>query len=151
MPIRADDLDWLCEDLVLTFTKGGEAFRKMNSIDVVEAKEGEAAYMDKGGIISRYWNHKRCERTKVTEKSKNIGIFIEDLSKIHMDAFGEIVNEMAHAIVKYIGGTVEPYILNEDSSEIDLGIQGRTNAHDNRIPQQEKAYFLGLQMQKKKR
>ncbi|MFA6917881.1 MAG: arginine--tRNA ligase [Candidatus Gracilibacteria bacterium] len=150
LPIRVDDLDWLCGDLVLQFTKGGEAFRKIDSIDVVEAKEGEVAYMDKGGIISRYWNHKRCERTKVTPKTMNVGIFVEDLSKMHMDAFGQIINEIGMAIVKYIGGRVEPYILNEESPEVELGIQGRTNAHDDRVPQQERAYFLEMQKLKKK-
>jgi len=150
LPIRADDIDWLCGDLTLAFTKGGEAFRKMDSIDVVEAKEGEVAYMDKGGIIARYFNHKRCERTKVTAKTMDTGIFVEDLSKMHMDAFGAVINEIAIAIEKYIGGKIEPYILNEEGSEIDLGIQGRTNAHDDRVPQQEKAYFLEMQKLKKK-
>jgi len=150
MPIRVDDLDWLCGDLVLQFTKGGEAFRKIDSIDVVEAKEGEVAYMDKGGIISRYWNHKRCERTKVTTKTMNVGIFVEDLSKMHMDAFGSILNEIALAVSKYIGGQIEPYILNEEGFDIELGIQGRMNAHDDRVPQQEKAYFLEMAKLKKK-
>lgn len=150
LPIRTDDLDWLCGDLTLQFTKGGEAFRKMDSIDVVEAKEGEAAYMDKGGIIARFWNHERCERTKVTQKTMDAGIFVEDLSKMHMDAFGSIMNEIGMAIEKYIGGKMEPYILNEENSEIELGIQGRTNAHDDRVPQQEKAHFLEMQKLKKK-
>lgn len=150
LPIRVDDLDWLCGDLNLQFTKGGEAFRKMDSIDVMEVKEGEAAYVDKGGIIARYWNHQRCERTKVTARTVNAGIFIEDLSKIHMDAFGAIVNEVAEAVVKYIGGTVEPYILNEEGLELDLGIGGRTNVHDDKVPQQEKAHFLEMERLKKK-
>lgn len=150
LPVRADDLDWLCGDIVLDFTKGGEAFRKIDSIDVVEVKEGEVAYMDKGGIISRYWNHERCERTKVTAKTTNIGIFVEDLSKMHMDAFGTILNEMALAISKYIGGDIEPYILNEEGIGIEIGIQGRTNAHDDKVPQQEVVHFLEMQKLKKK-
>jgi len=151
LPIRAGDLDWLCGDLSLDFTKGGESFRKMNSIDIVEAQEGEVAYMDKGGIISRYWNHESCERTKVTTKSTNVGIFVEDLSKMHMDAFGTVLNEMASAISKYIGGQIEPYILNEEGIDIEIGIQGRTNAHDDKVPQQEVAHFFRDAKIKKKR
>ncbi|MDD3861833.1 MAG: arginine--tRNA ligase [Candidatus Gracilibacteria bacterium] len=150
LPIRADDLDCLCGDLVLQFTKGGESFRKMDSIDVMEASEGEVAYMDKGGIISKYWNHNRCERTKVTSKTMTVGIFVEDLSKMHMDAFGTILNEMALAISKYIGGQIEPSILNEEGAEMEIGVQGRVMAQDGKVPQQEKNYFLEMQKLKKK-
>ena len=71
LPIGGEDMDWLAGDLKLTFTKGKEAFRPLGSIDVEEASEGEVAYMDDGGITCRYWNYRECERTKLTEKTKN--------------------------------------------------------------------------------
>lgn len=139
--VGGEDLDWLCGDLRLTFTKGGEAFRPIGSIEVERAKEGEVAYMDDGGITCRYWNHRECERTKFTEKTRNAVIIVEDLSHMHMDEFGALLKEMQNGIMKYIGGQIEPYILTEDRAEVDFGIQGRTHVDDSKVPQQEKAFF----------
>ncbi|MEK7672688.1 MAG: arginine--tRNA ligase [Patescibacteria group bacterium] len=142
LPIGGEDLDWLCGDLRLTYTQGGEPFRPINSIEVEKAKEGEIAYMDDAGITSRYWNYRECERSKFTNKTVNAVLLIEDLSKMHMDEFGEILREIQNTIIKYIGGQIEPYILNEENNSIDLGIQGRKHADDSKIPQQEIAYFM---------
>lgn len=145
LPIGGEDLDWLCGDLKLKFTKGVEPFRPLGSIEVEQVKEGEVAYMDDGGVTCRYWNHRECERTKFTNKTVNAVIIIEDLAKIHMDQFGEIIREMQNAIIKYIGGQIEPYILTEENPEIDFGIQGRKNVDDSKVPQQEKAHFFEKQ------
>lgn len=151
LPIGGEDLDWLCGDLELTFTKGGEPFRPIGSIDVDHAKEGEVAYIDKGGITCRYWNHRECERTKFTNKTVNALILIEDMSNMHMDEFGRIMKDIQNTIIKYIGGQIEPYILNEENTEIDLGIQGRTHVDDAKVPQQEKAYFIEKHPEAKKK
>lgn len=149
IPIGGEDIDWLCGDLNLAYTKGGESFRPMGSIEVQKAAEGEIAYMDDGGITCRYWNYKECERTKFTRRTVNAVLMVEDLSKIHMDEFGKILNEIKNGIVKYIGGEVATCILTEENSEIDLGVTGRKTANDSRIPQQEKAYFQEQELKKK--
>lgn len=149
LPIGGEDLDWLCGDLHLNFTKGGEPFRAMGSIDVAAAAEGEAAYMDDGGITCRYWNYRECERTKFTEKTVNAVLFIEDLSRIHLDEFGAILKEIQNCILKYIGGKIESYVLTEERNFIDLGVEGRKNVDDSKVPQQEKAHFLSQEIKKK--
>ncbi len=142
LPVGAENLDWLCGNLRLTYTKGGEAFRPLGSIDVKEAREGEVAYLDDGGITCRYWNYKECERTKLTEKTVNAAIIIEDLSDMHMDKFGGILREMQNAIIKYLGGQIEPYIMTKDSPAIEIGVEGRPSADDSKVTNQEKAYYL---------
>lgn len=148
LPVLGEDLDWLCGDLHLTYTKGGEPFRAINSIEIEESNEGEIAYMDDGGITSKYWNHRECERTKITTKSQNVTIFIEDLSKMHMDEFAEILNEIANTINKYIGGNIMTFLLNDENQSIDLGVQGRKNVDDSKVSAQEKAYFIAQQQRK---
>jgi len=142
LPIGGEDLDWLCGDLKLTFTKGGEAFRPLGSIEVEEAKEGEVAYMDEGGITCRYWNHRECERTKFRSKTSNAVIIIEDLSKLHLDQFGIILKEIQNGLIKYIGGQIDSYILTEDNPAMEFGVEGRKNVDDSKIPRQEKAHFM---------
>jgi len=142
LPIFALDIDWLCGDLSLNYTKGNEPFRAKDSIQVQYCKEGEAAYLDDGGIVSRYWNHQQCKRTKLRSKTRNAVFLIEDLCGMHMDVFGGVLKEMQAAIRKYLGGHIEPYILTEESAVIDLGVQGRHSVDDSKVPQQEKAHFL---------
>ncbi len=149
LPTSALDIDWLCGQLKLTYTKGKEAFRPAESIDVKEAKEGEVAYMDRGGIVRRYWNHLDCERTKVTKKTLNAAVLVEDLSRVHMDEFGAILDEIAEGIVKYLGAKVEKYVLNEDNNSVDLGVDGRHSADDFKITAQEKAFFKAKSAKKK--
>jgi arginyl-tRNA synthetase len=148
LPIGTEDLDWLCGDLHLTYTNGGEPFRAINSIEVEESNEGEIAYMDDGGITSKYWNNRECERTKITNKSTNVAIFIEDLSNMHMDEFGEVLNEIANTINKYIGGDIMTFLMNDENQSINLGVQGRKNVDDSKVSAQEKAYFITQQQRK---
>lgn len=150
LPIGGEDLDCLAGDLKLTYTKGGEAFRPLGSINVEEAGEGEVAYMDKGGITCRFWNHRECERTKFTNKTVNAAIMVEDLSNMHMDKFGQLIEEIAKAIDKYIGGRINTYILNEENSVIDFGIEGRKTADDSKVTKAEKIHFDELEKSKKK-
>lgn len=142
LPVRGEDMDWLCGDLILGFTKGGEPFRPKNSIDVKKVKEGEAAYFDEGGITCRFWNNSECERTKLTPKTVNILLLVEDLSRMHMDEFGSILKDIQSTIIKYVGGEVENHILNEENNSLELGIQGRGKVDDSKIPQQEKAHYI---------
>ncbi|MFA6992911.1 MAG: arginine--tRNA ligase, partial [Candidatus Gracilibacteria bacterium] len=149
LPIGGEDLDWLCGDLNLTYTKGTEPFRPIGSIEVQTAKEGEVAYMDMGGITCRHWNYRECERTKFTQKTVNAAILVEDLSKMHMDEFGRVLKEIQEGVLKYIGGQIETHILTIENPSLDLGIEGRKNVDDRKIPQQEKAYFLEKELKKK--
>lgn len=149
MPIGGEDLDWLCGDLRLTYTKGGEPFRAIGSIEVEQAKEGEVAYLDEAGITCRYWNYRECERSKFTNKTTNAVLFVEDMGNTPMDEFGAKLRELQNGVIKYIGGQIETYILNEEQNEVDMGIQGRTGLDDSKVAAQEKAYFEKQHAKKK--
>ncbi|MFA6992546.1 MAG: arginine--tRNA ligase, partial [Candidatus Gracilibacteria bacterium] len=151
LPIRAIDVDSLYNDLTLTYTQGKEAFRPANTVDVEDAAEGEVAYMDRGGIIFRYWNNRECERTKLNTKTVNAIILIEDLSKMHFDKFGKVIEEIANAVAKYAGGRVETQILTEENLSIDIGVGGRMSANDKKITKAEKVHFEETENAKKKR
>ncbi len=148
LPIGSEDLDWLCGDLNLTFTKGEEPFRPMGSVEVEQAGEGEVAYMDDGGITCRYWNHRECERTKLTNKTTNAVIFIEDLSNMHLDEFGELLNEINTTIQKYLSAETTIHVLNEENGSVELGVQGRQNIDDSKVSAQEKAYLSAVKKKK---
>lgn len=142
LPVGGEDLDKIHGDIQLAYTKGGEPFRAISSIDVQQAKEGEIAYMDEAGITCRYWNYRECDRTKFTPETKNALILIEDLSKIHLDEFGAIIKEFQNAAIKYIGGQIEPYIITEETYPIDLGIKGLTEGDDSKVLNKDKAHFI---------
>jgi len=152
LPVRGIDMDWLYEDVQLTYTQGKEAFRPKGSIDVEEALEGEVCYEDKGGIIFRYWNNRECERTKLSNRTVNSLIIVEDLSKMHFDQFGKIIEEIGNAVAKYVGGRVETHTFTEENSSADLGVEGRQSANDKKITKQEKVHFeTEVEKAKKKR
>ncbi len=150
LPIHHKDLSWLCGDLRLAYTQGGEPFREINSINVENATESEIAYMDEGGIVQRYFNFQECERTKITDSSINTAIFVEDLTKLSTQDFAQILSEIAGNIQKYLGGEIIINVLNQDLKEADLGVEGRKNVDDSKISSQEKLYYMSKMSAKNK-
>jgi len=141
----AIDLDWICGDLKLTYTQGGEPFRESDSIEVENAEESEVAYLDDGGVVSRYWNNDQSKRTKVTSQTKNAAFFVENLTNLSIEEFTKQLNEIAQTINKYIGADIKINILFEENLSADLEIKGLENVDDSKVSAQEKAYFHAKQ------
>jgi arginyl-tRNA synthetase len=130
MPIGGEDLDQLCGDVKLTFSNGETPFRAIGSEKIEYPDEGEVVYRDSGGVTCRRWNYRECDRTKFMPQTKNAIIILEDMGMLGEEKLQEKVHELAQLIQKYCGGEIEEHILNQKTSEIDLGIAGRTGIND---------------------
>ncbi|MEU7906223.1 phenylalanine--tRNA ligase beta subunit-related protein [Actinoplanes sp. NPDC049118] len=76
LPAGAFDMDALGGDVMVRFARQGDEFVALGEPDTVETpRPGEVVYADDISVLSRHWNHRDSDRTKVTEKSRNI-IFI---------------------------------------------------------------------------
>ncbi|EFK96919.1 hypothetical protein LDC_1048, partial [sediment metagenome] len=115
LSIHAIDLNWICGDLRLAYTTGDEPFREINSIEVVKSAPDEVAYLDQGGIIARHFNFRECERTRITDRTQNAGLFIEDLSRLTTQNFTQILGEIASSVQKYLGGDIVINILSKEA------------------------------------
>jgi DNA/RNA-binding domain of Phe-tRNA-synthetase-like protein len=93
VPAGAFDLDAVDGDIVVGFAVGGEEFTPLGEPDTIEhPRAGEVIYTDGTSVLTRHWNHRDAERTKVTERSTHI-VFV--LETTESGAFGEVVDAAA--------------------------------------------------------
>ncbi len=93
VPAGAFDLDTVDGDIVIGFAAGREEFTPLGEPGTTEhPRPGEVIYADRTSVLTRHWNHRDAERTKVTEHSSNIVFLLETTESA---AFGPAVDAAA--------------------------------------------------------
>jgi DNA/RNA-binding domain of Phe-tRNA-synthetase-like protein len=78
VPAGAFDLDAVEGDITVRFAAGDEDFTPLGEPDVTEhPRPGEVIYTDAKSVLTRHWNHRDADRTKVTEDSARIVFLLE--------------------------------------------------------------------------
>lgn len=115
MPLGADDLDKVKGDIFLRFATGDESF-----IGEEKPEQGEIIYADAQGALCRKWNWKECERTKITDKTKNAIIYIDGLPPIKKDKLEKVLKEAKELIEMFCNGDVSYCILNKFENSVEV-------------------------------
>jgi DNA/RNA-binding domain of Phe-tRNA-synthetase-like protein len=93
VPAGAFDLDAVRGDIGLGFAAGHEEFTPLGEPDTTEQpRPGEVIYTDGASVLTRHWNHRDAERTKVTRHSRYILFLLETTESA---AFGPAVDAAA--------------------------------------------------------
>jgi DNA/RNA-binding domain of Phe-tRNA-synthetase-like protein len=86
VPAGAFDLGRVRGDIAVRFADGSESFTPLGEPGTAEHPHpGEVIYTDAAGVLTRHWNHRDAERTKVTEDSEQIVFLLET---VDAGAFG---------------------------------------------------------------
>ncbi|HTX26734.1 MAG TPA: phenylalanine--tRNA ligase beta subunit-related protein [Streptosporangiaceae bacterium] len=89
VPAGAFDLDATHGDIAVGFAAGSERFTPLGEPGTTEhPRPGEVIYADQTAVLTRHWNHRDADRTKVTEHSSNILFLLETTESA---AFGPVV------------------------------------------------------------
>jgi DNA/RNA-binding domain of Phe-tRNA-synthetase-like protein len=120
IPAGGDDLDKVDGDIILTFAQGNESFVELNSQEMKNPKPGEVVYKDDKEILCRRWNWRECNKTKMTEQTRNAALVLEGLPPFKGEEVESVVEELTALIKKYCGGAARYLILNDSNYEIDL-------------------------------
>jgi DNA/RNA-binding domain of Phe-tRNA-synthetase-like protein len=93
VPAGAFDLDAVCGDIVVRFAVGHEEFTPLGEPGTTEhPRPGEVIYADQMSVLTRHWNHRDADRTKVTQDSSDILFVLETTESA---AFGPAVDAAA--------------------------------------------------------
>jgi len=93
VPAGAFDLDAVHGDIVVGFAAGHEEFTPLGEPGATEyPRPGEVIYADQTSVLTRHWNHRDADRSKVTEHSRNILFLLETTESA---AFGPAVDAAA--------------------------------------------------------
>ena len=121
IPVGGDDIDHVDGNITLKFAEGNEKFIQLNSLEESNPKEGEVVYCDDNEVLCRRWNWRECDKSKMTENTKNATLVVEALEPVSIDELNTILDEMSDNINQYCGGESKQFILTKENIEIELG------------------------------
>jgi len=122
VPVGGDDIDRVEGDIVLKFATGNEKFVELNSQEIKNPRPGEVVYMDNKEVLCRRWNWRECDKTKMTEETKNVCLVIEGLLPVTKEEIEKIISELADLIKKFCNGEIKTFILDKNNQEIEIGL-----------------------------
>lgn len=116
LPIGGYDFDTITGDIVLRISPGGETFFPLGGGEAEYTTPNELVYTDERLVLTRNWNFKDCEPTKISEKSTAIILACEIADEVIAP------NDLTMTIQKIIeyesllcGGQYRAYFLDSDN------------------------------------
>ena len=103
LPMGGDDIDNIDGNIVLKIADGTEKFVPLLSEDVEKPHEGEVVYADDKEVLCRRWNWRECDKSKMTEGTKNVILYAEGLVPVEKAEVETAISELAELVKKYCG------------------------------------------------
>jgi len=120
IPMGGFDLDGVQGTIRLRFSEGGEAFMPLGSSSSEETYKGEPVYADDTRILTRRWNHRDCDETKITEATENLVMFADGSKDIPREAIERAVGDLSSLLKRCCGGTYASAIADIHTPETSL-------------------------------
>ncbi|MEN6305887.1 MAG: phenylalanine--tRNA ligase beta subunit-related protein [Armatimonadia bacterium] len=121
LPVGGYDLDLVKGDVVLRFSGGGEAFRGIGADEDEYTDQGEVIYCDDERVLTRRWNYKDADATKVTPQSVNVVLCVEaPAAAIPSEAVEGCVEAMAEGLKAVCHGSWRTMICDATAPAVPL-------------------------------
>lgn len=115
-PAGAFDLDRLAAEVTIRHAREGDRFTPMGEPEKVEEpRPGEVVYAQGGQVLTRHWNYRDADGTKVTESTRN-AVFI--LERVAVDAVSDEAMTTAQSA---LADLLRPHADQVRSAVIDAG------------------------------
>jgi len=111
VPAGAFDLSRVSGDIAVGFADGSEEFTPLGEPGTVEHPHpGEVIYADAAGVLTRHWNHRDADRTKVTEDSEQIVFLLET---VDAGEFGARLDDARQSLAGLLAERSRSVLLHE--------------------------------------
>jgi len=120
IPMGGFDLDRVAGDIRLRFSAGGEEFTPLGSDKTEETYVGEVVYADDERILTRRWNYRDCDETKITEETRNAVLFIDGPEGVPRSSVEKALLDLGRFLRDVCGGDIRSGVAWADEKEITL-------------------------------
>ncbi len=120
IPVGGDDIDKVDGDITLKFALGNETFTKLDSQEIENPKEGEIVYTDSKEVLCRRWNWRECDKSKMTEDTKNVTLAVEGLPPVTNEEVKTILKELSELVQNFCGGKIKTFVLDNAMPEVEI-------------------------------
>ncbi len=117
LPAGGDDLDQVEGGITLTIADGTERFVMLGADKAEEIKKGEVIYRDDLEVLCRSWNYRECEKSKITEKTKNVCLVLEGLEHTSNEEISQALSELKMLVGSFCRGNAQEFLLDKDQLE----------------------------------
>ena len=104
IPMGGFDLDRVAGDIRLRFSPGGEEFTPLGSDKTELTYVGEVVYADDERILTRRWNYRDCDETKITTRTGNAVLFADGPEGVPRSAVEEALLDLEMLLRRVCGG-----------------------------------------------
>lgn len=119
LPIGGYDLEHISGDIVLRFSTGSEDFMGVGSESAEITNEGEVVYADNDRILTRCWNYRDCDFSKIDIGTTTLALFSEaPFVEITDEEVRETVEQISTNLQKFCGAHCTVSFLSSDENEI---------------------------------
>jgi DNA/RNA-binding domain of Phe-tRNA-synthetase-like protein len=116
IPMGGFDMDRVQGAIRLRFSEGGESFMPLGASDPEETYPGEVVYADDARILTRRWNYRDCDETKITEGTRAFIMFVDGSVDIPRESVEEALMDLENSLRRFCGGTYTAHIVNGEQS-----------------------------------
>ncbi|OGF99063.1 lysine--tRNA ligase [Candidatus Gottesmanbacteria bacterium RBG_16_38_7b] len=104
--LGAFDLDKMVLPVMVKVAQHGETIDLLGVEGATQIQKGEVIYSDQIGPYNLDYNYRDAERTKITDKTKNIILNVDGIYDIDEKMVNKSLEEAIDTITKYCGGEV---------------------------------------------
>jgi DNA/RNA-binding domain of Phe-tRNA-synthetase-like protein len=120
IPMGGFDIDTIDSNIYLRFSPGGEPFIPLGSGDPEQTYPGEVVYADESHILTRRWNYRDANHTKITKETRNLAMFIDATPEIPPVRVWKALDTLKMYYEKHCGGEYSTTIADKENPLIDL-------------------------------
>lgn len=120
VPMGGFDLDRVTGDIALRYSDGGEAFTPLGPAAQEETYRGEVVYADNARVLTRRWNYRDCEETKITVDTVNVAMFVDGSPAIPRDVVENALKDLEEILRVSCGGEYGSAVACDKMREIAL-------------------------------
>jgi DNA/RNA-binding domain of Phe-tRNA-synthetase-like protein len=120
IPMGGFDLDRVAGDIRLRFSPGGEEFTPLGSDKTELTYVGEVVYADDERVLTRRWNYRDCDETKITTGTGNVVLFTDGPEGVPRSAVEEALLDLERLLSGVCGGGYRSGVAWADENEVAL-------------------------------